>query len=67
MQDDPYTAANNDWPSSYYATPAHRVKPATSLLPEYILVAPKNFTPDQENKSLRRFTEIAELDFVKVD
>ena len=63
----PYPAANNDWPRSYYATPAHRVKPATSLLPEYILVAPKNFTPDQENKSLRRFTEIAELDFVKVD
>ena len=38
----------------------------TNMLPEYIGSA-QNYTPDQHNMTLKSFTEVAEMEFAKVD
>ena len=62
----PYPDTKKEWPSDYFAARARQVRLETNLLPEYIGGA-QNYTPDQHSMTLKSFTEVAEMDFSKVD
>ena len=62
----PYPDTKKEWPSDYFAACARQVRLETNLLPEYIGGA-QNDTPDQHSMTLKSFTEVAEMDFSKVD
>ena len=62
----PYPDANREWPTDFFAARARQVRLETNMLPEYIGSA-QHFTPDQHNMTLKSFTEVAEMEFDKVD
>ena len=62
----PYPETDREWPSYFFAARARQVRLETNMQPEYIGSA-QNYTPDQHSMTLKSFTEVAEMDFSKVD
>ena len=62
----PYPDTNGEWTTGFFEARAWQVRLETNMLPEYIGGA-QNYTPDQQSKTLKSFTEVERINFEPVD